>query len=579
MQNPVQIDSNNIPFGKVTKWFTTHVDASTGHIFCHLAEPSIAVKYERLEQSIDVFAKAGRLEEKLIEPTIGELVLAQYSVDKKWYRSQITQTFTTEQEVEVIFLDYGNSEVISFSKLRELPQQFSILPPHAKECILAEIEPSVPREWSEKEILSIKNLVLEQELQGIAVALHRNYVMLKLYADFTTKITVGEQLLSGGLGQLRQSKPRGSNSSSIVRSNSVSSFGSSGSGSYKKTSYYSSGKTQRKFKQLPIAAEQYVDVCVVYLINIGKFFCQLISMQDEFNKLQEKIQSHYSSLPVKAIEKPKIDSCCCAQFAEDNLFYRGIIKKLNNNTSCDVYFMDYGNTETIALPMIKEVQQDFNELPAMAVECSLSGVSPHSGSSSFSSKANERFEELATLNSSMVAYVSKLVNRKAEVILYDREDTPVSKKLIDEELVISSDLSDAGMVNIQSDSTQSAPSSESNVKVKLKYVQSTLPVGNQQFVYVSYSYNPYYFFINLVNTSEQLSHMMSEIKVVYDHDRSMELLKSPVNGQPCIAKFSEDGSFYRAEISAVAGQDATVRMFFFETAIAGPPPPPPPPPP
>ena len=567
MQNLVQIDSNNIPFGKVTKWFTTHVDASTGHIFCHLAEPSIAVKYERLEQSIDVFAKAGRLEEKLIEPTIGELVLAQYSVNNKWYRSQITQTFTIEQEVEVIFLDYGNSEVIPFSKLRELPQQFSILPPHAKECTLAEIEPSVSREWSEKEILSIKNLVLEQELQGIAVGLHRNYIMLKLYADYIAKITVGEQLLSGGLGQVRQSKPRGSNSSSIVRSNSVSSFGSSGSGSYKKTSSFSSGKTQKKFKQLPIAAEQYIDVSVVYLINIGKFFCQLTSMQDEFNKLQEKIQSHYSSLPVKAIEKPKIDSYCCAQFAEDNLFYRGIIKKLNNSTSCDVYFIDYGNTETIALPMIKEVQPDFKELPAMAVECSLSGVSPHSGSSSFSCKANKRFEELATLYSSMVAYVSKLVNRKAEMILYDREDTPVSKKLIDEELVISSDLNDASMVVIQSDSTQSAPSSESNVKVKLKYVQSTLPVGNQEFVYVSYSYNPYYFFINLVNTSEQLSHMMSEIKVVYD--KSMELLKSPVNGQPCIAKFSEDSSFYRAEISAVAGEDATVRICFihFETVI------------
>ena len=563
MQNLVQIDSNNIPFGKVTKWFTTHVDASTGHIFCHLAEPSIAVKYERLEQSIDVFAKAGRLEEKLIEPTIGEIVLAQYSVDNKWYRSQITQTFTTEQEVELIFLDYGNSEVVPFSKLRELPQQFSILPPHAKECILAEIEPTVSREWSEKAISLIKNLVLEQELQGIAVGLHRNYVMLKLYVDYTAKITVGEQLLSGGLGQVRQSKPQGSTSSSIVRSNSVSSFGSSGSGSYKKTSSFSSNKTQKKFKQLPIAAEQYIDVSVVYLINIGKFFCQLTSMQDEFNKLQEKIQSHYSSLPVKAIAEPKIDNYCCAQFAEDSLFYRGIIKRLNNSTSCDVYFIDYGNTETIALPMIKEVQSDFKELPAMAVECSLSGVSPHSGSSNFSSKANKRFEELATLNSSMVAYVSKLVNRKAEMILYDREDTPVSKKLIEEELVISSDLNDASMVIIQSDSTQSGPSSESNVKVQLKYVQSTLPVGNQEFVYVSYSYNPYYFFINLVNSSEQLSHMMSEIKVVYNRNMELELLKSPVNGQPCIAKFSEDGSFYRAEISAVAGEDATVRICLF----------------
>ena len=560
MQNLVQIDSNNIPFGKVTKWFTTHLDTSTGHIFCHLAEPSIAVKYERLEQSIDVFAKAGRLEEKLIEPTIGEIVLAQYSVDNKWYRSQITQTFTTEQEVELIFLDYGNSEVVPFSKLRELPQQFSVLPPHAKECILAEIEPTVSREWSEKAILLIKNLVLEQELQGIAVGLHRNYVMLKLYVDYTAKITVGEQLLSGGLGQVRQSKSQGSTSSSIVRSNSVSSFGSSGSGSYKKASSFSSNKTQKKFKQLPIAAEQYIDVSVVYLINIGKFFCQLTSMQDEFNKLQEKIQSYYSSLPVKAIAEPKIDNYCCAQFTEDNLFYRGIIKRLNNSTSCDVYFIDYGNTETIALPMIKEVQSDFKELPAMAVECSLSGVSPHSGSSNFSSKANKRFEELATLNSSMVAYVSKLVNRKAEMILYDREDTPVSKKLIEEELVISSDLNNASMV-IQSDSTQSAPSSESNVKVQLKYVQSTLPVGNQEFVYVSYSYNPYYFFINLVNSSEQLSHMMSEIKVVYN--RNMELLKSPVNGQPCIAKFSEDGSFYRAEISAVAGEDATVRICLF----------------
>ena len=54
---------------------------------------------------------------------LGDIVLARYTHDKNWYRARIKNVILTDDEedigavkVEVIYIDYGNSEIISLDR-------------------------------------------------------------------------------------------------------------------------------------------------------------------------------------------------------------------------------------------------------------------------------------------------------------------------------------------------------------------------------------------------------------------------------------------------------------------------------
>ena len=251
MQN---LSTVGLPFGKVTKWLTTHVDANSGHIFCQLSEPSISVRYERLFAAINGWGKMGRLAKLPYNPEIGSLCLAHK--EKKWFRSQVTHTNSEEKEAEVFFLDFGNSEQVGFHDLYEIPNQFVEILPHAYECIIAEVEPILNSEkWSERAIELIKELTVEQELPGIPVRLSRNILVLRLYADKDAQITVANQLISAGFGQEKgtNSHCNSSTSSAAVvnhvngRSDSVSSGDSIPSVSSKRSGSSTASNAYKKF--------------------------------------------------------------------------------------------------------------------------------------------------------------------------------------------------------------------------------------------------------------------------------------------------------------------------------------------
>ncbi|KAL2062404.1 hypothetical protein VTL71DRAFT_6670 [Oculimacula yallundae] len=59
-------------------------------------------------------------------PKTGEFVAAKFTEDGSWYRARIRANDRTAKEAEVVYIDYGNSEKIPWSRLRPLSQpQFS----------------------------------------------------------------------------------------------------------------------------------------------------------------------------------------------------------------------------------------------------------------------------------------------------------------------------------------------------------------------------------------------------------------------------------------------------------------------
>jgi staphylococcal nuclease domain-containing protein 1 len=76
-------------------------------------------------------------------PKAGDFVAAKFTLDDQWYRARIRRNDREAKKAEVVYVDYGNSELIPWSRLRPLSQaEFlpSKLRPQAQEAQLSFIQ-------------------------------------------------------------------------------------------------------------------------------------------------------------------------------------------------------------------------------------------------------------------------------------------------------------------------------------------------------------------------------------------------------------------------------------------------------
>ncbi|XP_064610797.1 putative ATP-dependent RNA helicase TDRD12 [Liolophura sinensis] len=85
------------------------------------------------------------LDEKKIKA--GTLCLANFYIDDNWYRAKIVSV-GNDDKVDVLFVDYGDTETMSVQDIREIPEKYLRLPFQAMECGLPDVAP-VGSSWQE----------------------------------------------------------------------------------------------------------------------------------------------------------------------------------------------------------------------------------------------------------------------------------------------------------------------------------------------------------------------------------------------------------------------------------------------
>lgn len=75
-------------------------------------------------------------------PKAGDVVAAQFTEDNEWYRARIRRNDREAKQADVVYIDYGNTERIPWSRLRPLDSQFSLqkLKPQAVDAMLAFVQ-------------------------------------------------------------------------------------------------------------------------------------------------------------------------------------------------------------------------------------------------------------------------------------------------------------------------------------------------------------------------------------------------------------------------------------------------------
>ena len=100
-------------------------------------------------------------------PKAGDIVAAQFTEDGGWYRARIRRNDREAKTADVLYIDYGNSESLSWSRLRPLTQpQFSTqkLKPQASDAVLSFLQLPNQKDYMNDAIDFLTQLTAEKEL-------------------------------------------------------------------------------------------------------------------------------------------------------------------------------------------------------------------------------------------------------------------------------------------------------------------------------------------------------------------------------------------------------------------------------
>uniref|UniRef100_A0A8C5X195 Tudor domain containing 6 n=1 Tax=Malurus cyaneus samueli TaxID=2593467 RepID=A0A8C5X195_9PASS len=435
--------------------------------------------------------------------------LAQYSEDKKWYRALIVSEGVCAEKVEVIYVDYGNREQVCLTKLRAINEHFLRLEAQAFRCSLYNlIQPNGqnPFAWDEEAMQAFRQFVVDsssdRDLKCTIFALASINRDLFNIVDLITPFQSACQFLTER-GVARPLFPQ-KHMESLVQLHSY---------------YYSS-------HGIKIGSEE--DVYVTHVENPWTFYCQLERCADTLAQLADSI-SRLSERVTSTGTSGKSGNLCLARYS-DSQWYRGVIMERQPKTK--VFFVDFGNTETIETDDLLLVPNDASDIllvPMQAIRCSVSDLS------SVSKEAATWFKEAVLERRLKAIVVAKDSDNTLLVELFDR-NTQINTKL--KELSLNS----TGLCSYVHNETSCSRNADVNESIKTEGRCGTL----KTLVYVSYVNDPQDFYVQLGSDEVQLNNILESLN-------NGKSVKDPCGqlfqvGDLISAVYSEDSRWYRAVV-------------------------------
>ncbi|XP_037082243.1 tudor domain-containing protein 1-like [Pollicipes pollicipes] len=174
-----------------------------------------------------------------------------------------------------------------------------------------------------------------------------------------------------------------------------------------------------------LARGSQTDVLVSHVDSPDGFYVQqlgyLTNMMDEMQRVYAA-----KNAACHALLNPRKGQVCVAQFSVDGKFYRAVIELLLPHALVDVYYIDYGNRERVALQAVKKIEDKFMVIPMQALKCRLADILPMEPRNGWQDAARRRLIE-ASDGKPLKMYVDGADATGHTVTLYEcRPDADVS---------------------------------------------------------------------------------------------------------------------------------------------------------
>lgn len=330
-----------------------------------------------LEKVMKQVAEICAKDQSAYDPTVGEMVLGQFSEDKSWYRARVLDV--SEDEVMLLYTDFGNKEKVGKDALRRFDPALSKYPHQSVHCKMASVTKSMET----------------PDLLQVFASLYNQPVQIKLKGSNNTDPVEVEVVMEDGssvnqtIVELFPDEATSATSSTNQAAASATSSAASSSGTAA-TSPVTTGSTstvsrlQFQKAAVPLDGSQ-LQCSIIEFTSLNSFHLQIIR-KGEIEALMTQLEKVGED---KTPYQPEVGDDVCAIYSLDSLWYRArVLKKLDGNSYL-VYFVDFGNSENVAVSEIRKLKPEYVKLPCLAVHCRLSAPGP------LSEDLNPKFGELA----------------------------------------------------------------------------------------------------------------------------------------------------------------------------------------
>ncbi|XP_069127026.1 uncharacterized protein [Argopecten irradians] len=497
--------------------------SSPGEFWCQLVDKATDLQ-TMMDKMNEHYNSLSPTKSSIDQPEIGMPCVAKFSEDEMWYRAEISSF--ENNKIEVQFIDYGNSEFVDLKSVKIIQKEFTTLPLQAIRCCLSGVKSSEST-WSEKATEIFETLTAEKELVCTVKSQMGGSYLINL-EDASGDMDVALKLHEAGYCTLT---PVGS------------------------------GKPQKvvakvPYPAIPVSLGSKMEVYVSWIEDPSMFWVQPVENQTILEELAEQVQEEYTSGPSadKKVSKISEGMAVVAKFSEDEAWYRAVVESEGKTIS--VRFVDYGNTDSVAVESLRLPSASLMEVPAQAIYCSLADVKPL--------QAGEWNVDAKDIMESMVKEAVSCTF-KGTITNGFSVDIVSSGTGVAEELISAAVVKKVSVESPQRD-TEAPPrrseptASQGSVKQRLHFANSvTLDNGTVEPAYISQVNSLSNFYIQLAKFAAQLEALMEKL------DKACQQKSRPsmiVPGMACAAKFSGDEMWYRAAVSQVNADDADV--FFID---------------
>ncbi|XP_062322875.1 tudor domain-containing 6 isoform X2 [Osmerus eperlanus] len=343
----------------------------------HVSNPSefwiqtqrYAVEFDQLMNDLSDMYSNPEGADMIKHPTVG-LYCAAKSEDDAFYRATVSGI--TGHQCEVFFVDYGNTEIVECGNLRVLPDCLKELPPLALKCSLAGIRPK-DQKWSQDASDFFTTVVVDKIVDiHITAKWDGGYVV-----NLTNSSSDGESDLSKLMCTAGYAVQDEKTTSKVVSGpTALPTALNPGDIPYDayKTSFTalstedSTGKESRTaFKEHLFPIGSSFEVNVSFIESPNDFWCQLTKNMGHLKLLMQDIQNFYTDSQFL----PPVETACVARHPGNGMWYRALVIQKHATPHVDVLFIDYGQTKTVSIQDLRNINPSFLKLRGQAFRCSL----------------------------------------------------------------------------------------------------------------------------------------------------------------------------------------------------------------
>ncbi|KAF3826389.1 hypothetical protein GH733_008914 [Mirounga leonina] len=299
----------------------------------------------------------------------------------QWHRG-ILQQLLPNNQVKIWFMDYGSSEAIPSMHVKKLKQDFILVPLFSFPCSLTYLHS--PDRDARKSQLS----VFKQALLGQIVYAHIDWFNKDEHLYYVTLQTQESTINSKCLVRTADtqvlcpvSESKISNTFKETSASDVNSFAVDCFTGNTEPLINSPNKNTLKvgfpIKTVEMEIQAAYIAFVAYVLNPSNFWVRTNEHQNELQDIMKNINKSYDLCENDELilRNPEPGLFCCARYSKDRHFYRAVITEINGY-KINVYFLDYGNTDSIPFFDVKILLPEFCEMPALAMCCSLAHIFP-----------------------------------------------------------------------------------------------------------------------------------------------------------------------------------------------------------